>query len=276
MSETTCRCGRPTRDDAWLCDGCVDSLERALSDCAWLDEELDTTISRQRSAGQTGGARSAEKPLPFHEKAAEAKRTLHGLLASWVRFADEEGVRGKPNWYPQDNLVSMSRWLLHVTRGLAFHDIAPDAHDEITDAVRQCDRIVFWKRKQRTYLGTCAQTVRDEDGEVVNLSCGGEVYAEEGEPVGHCDECEQGVTVVVRQAELNRELHDRLFTAAELARVAVVLGLDVPRETVRRKVNHWREKKRIEQKGTADNGDPTFRYGDVRLMLYAEYARDTA
>lgn len=268
-----CRCGRPTRDQRFLCDHCRTELDRALGDCRWVDTEIDTTITRQRAIPPSGGGpASAETGLPWHERAARAKRTLHSLLVLWVRFCGEEEVRGVPGWQPTDRLPSLARWLLHCTDGLTLHDIAPDAHEEITDAVAECQRIVFYKRRGRTYLGPCGQTVTDDDGEVLALSCPGEVYAEEGHQVGHCDECGQGVTVVIRRGELERRLDDQLCTAAEIARLSTYLGLDVKRERVRQRVHYWARHGRILSHGRDDRGDPTYRYGEVRTMLYAEFA----
>lgn len=272
-----CRCGRETRGETFtVCEQCESDLEKALGDCAWLDDELETTITRQRGAGMTGGSPSAEHGLPWHDKAAEAQRKLHGLLVWWMRFCVEEHVRGLPTKDPADKIPSLSRWLLHAVHGLTLHELGSDAVDEITDAVAECRRIVFWKRASRIYLGTCGQTVADEDGEVITLSCEGEVYAEEGEPVGTCDLCGQGVTVVIRKEQIDKRLHDRLCTPAEIATYAVYLGLSAPREQVRKRVNYWHRHKRIEHKGDNQKGEPLFKYGDVRNMLYAEFGRNSA
>jgi hypothetical protein len=274
---STCTCGKPTRDNAVLCDDCTNALGRALGDVAWVVAELDTTITRQKAAAIGSGPRSSgSAPLPWHERAAEAKRDLHAILVAWVRFADEEHLAGRPTWWPQDRPASLARWLLHVVHALARHELAPDALDEVTDAVATAERIVFWKRKNRIYLGTCGQTVTDEDGEVLTLTCPGEVYAEEGDAVGTCDECGQGVTVVIRKSEIEQRLADRLCTAAEIATYAVHLGLEAPREKVRQRVHYWHRHKRLTPHGTSPAGDPTFRYGDVRGMLYAEFGRRDA
>lgn len=278
MSTTECRCGRPTKDDAYGCEGERNELDRALGDCAWLEEELETTITRQRGAGTTGGPRGTETPLPWHERASEARRALHSTLATWVRFCEEEQVRGIATWQATDTLTSMARWLLHATRGLMFHELGPDAVDEITDAVAECERIVFWKKRARVYLGKCEQVVKDpETDEVLTLSCEGDVYAEEDQPTGQCEECQQGVTVVIRKAEIDKMLDDRLCTAADLSRMAVFLGLDVPRESVRKKVLYWHRHKRIISRSTEPDTDaPMFRYGEVKALLYAEFGRMTA
>lgn len=272
MSE--CRCGKPTRDDAYVCDQCVTELDKALGDVPWLDEQLEVSITRQKAAALGSGARAATTPLPWHEKASEARRGLHALLVSWVLFCTEEQVRGRPSKDAEDDLPSLSAWLLNVTRGLALHDIGPEAVDEITDAVAECHRVVFWKRRNRVYLGKCEQVVKDEDDVVVTLSCEGDVYANEGDQVGECEQCGQGVTVVIRKADLDKRLDDRLCTAADLASMAVFLGLDVPRERVRKKVLYWHRHKRIQQRSTDVTTEaPMFRYGEVKALLYSEFGR---
>lgn len=270
-----CRCGKPARDDAWLCDGCEQRFTATLADLGALDEELSVTMTKQRAAATSGGAKSSDKGLPWHDKAAEARRALHGLLVSWVRLCEEEDVRGPEIDFPADTIPSLASWLATRVHGLALRDVGPEAMDEITDAAAECHRVIFWKRRSRTYLGTCGHVDTDPDEYgIANLEpCPGEVYAEEGEQVGECDLCGQGVTVVIRKAEIDRRLDDRLCTPAEIATYAVHLGLDVPREKVRQRVNYWHRHKRIEQKGSNDDGAPLFKYGDVRGMLYQEFAR---
>lgn len=269
--DNTCRaCRTPTRDAAYLCDTCRLALDIALGDTPWVSEELDITISRQKGVNLNGGgSRSAETPLPWHDRASEARRHLHGILVAWVRYCTDEHVRGTPTWTARDTLPSMSRWLLHCTHGLTLDEIGPDAYEEITKAVADAKRIIFWKKRSRVYLGPCDNTITTDDAP--DEDCAGEVYADEGTPVGNCDQCDHGVTVVIRQAELNAALDDRLCTASELARLAVILGLDVPREAVRKKVHYWHRHKRIAEHTTDANGHPMFRYGEVRTMLYTEF-----
>jgi len=263
-----CRCGRPTRDQAWICDDCSASFVATLHDLGPLDEEIAVTITRQRAAAATGGPRSADTSLPWHERAGDARRALHGLLVSWVRFCAEEDVRGPQIADPDDNIRSLAEWLATRVAGLALLDIGPEAIDEITDAAAECHRIVFWKRRNRVYLGPCGHEDEEQDE-----PCPGEVYADEGEPVGYCDLCGEGATVVVKRAALEADLDTRLYTAAEIARLSTFLGLDVPRDAVRKRVHYWHRHKLIQQKATSDDGHPMFRYGEVRGRLYAEFAR---
>jgi hypothetical protein len=274
-----CRCGKPNRDTRTVCDPCQNSLHRALGDVTWIDEEIDTTITRQRAAATTGGPASATTSLPWHERGAEARRHLHGILVSWVRLCSEEGVGNGPAQLPADRLPSLSRWLMWRLDGLAHHDAGYDAVEEITDAVAQCERIVFWKRRSRVYLGPCAYGDGLPAALAEAVGCPGDVYAEEGQPVGYCDDCERGVTVVVRQTELDRDLHARLLSAADIADWSVRMGLDAKREEVRKRVLYWHRHKRILAHGHEDRGEtkvPLFRYGDVRLLLAVEYGSDTA
>lgn len=267
----TCRCGKPTRDQRYVCDTCASRFEWALASVPFLDDELDTGMTRQKAAALNGGAPSAEKGLPWHDKAAEARRDLHAILVLWVRFATEEHVRGAPGQQPSDNLRSLSAWLMHAIDGLTLHDIGPEAVDEVTNAVAECRRIVFWKRKQQTYLGTCGIPLEDEDGELVGKDCPGEVYADPDADVGYCDDCKRGHTVVIRRGELEQKLDDRLCTPAEIARLSTYLGLDADRNVVRKRVHYWHWHKRITPSMHAENGDPMFRYGEVRALLYREF-----
>jgi len=269
-----CRCGKPTRDEAWLCDDCEERFTATLADLGALDEEITTTITRQRAAATSGGPRSTETSLPWHEAAGDARRALHGLLVSWVRLCDEEDVRGPEIAFPADNIPSLASWLATRVHGLALRDIGPEAMDEITDAAAECHRIIFWKRRNRVYLGPCGVTEQEVDGETIETEpCPGEVYAEEGKAVGACDLCGHEVTVVVKRDALEKDLDSRLYTAAEIARLSTYLGLDVPRDMVRKRVLYWHRHKLIEQRGIDDAGAPRFRYGEVRGRLYADFAK---
>ena len=265
---TDCRCGRPTRDQAFVCDTCWGHYTRALAEIPFIVDELTVSVARIHAAVIDGGAPSAEHPLPYNPKAADLLRHLHAQLGTWARFCHEEGLH--PGDLPPDNAKAISAWLLDCHR-LKLHDIAPEAVDEITDTVAEGRRIIFWKRRNRIYLGTCERSVVDPDTEETLVeACPGEVYANDGEDVGHCDECGQGVTVVVWRANLEDRLSGHLATAAEIARLSTYLGLPASRETVRRKVLYWARHKRI-QPHTREP-EPLYRYGDVRSLLYVEFA----
>ena len=264
MSE--CRCGKPTRDDAFVCETCMSELHQALGEVPFLDEQLDISNTRQRSTAGHGD--SGESGLPWDDAASVAKRALHATLATWVRFCDEDGIRHQSpsSGFPADNAKAMSRWLIWRIDGLGLHELGSDAFDEITNAAAEARRIVFRKPAPKVYLGTCTAIVNLEE-------CGHSVYAVKGGLEGHCTapDCRAAYDVRGSQERLEELLDSRLCTAAEIAHLSTYLGLHVSRERVRKQINLWHKRERVVSKGLAENGDPRFRYGDVRVLLAATY-----
>jgi hypothetical protein len=97
VAEATCRCGRPTRDAAYVCDDCSHALAAALGEVPWLETELEVTITRAKGVDYRtkGGTASSERPSPVVWSAADARAHLRAVLVSWVRFCHEESVRNQ-------------------------------------------------------------------------------------------------------------------------------------------------------------------------------------
>lgn len=267
MSETTCRCGQPTRDAAYVCETCADRLSRALGDVPALVDELEVTITKQRALPTEGGSAASETALPWHEKAADARRALHGLLAMWSRFCEEEHVRhSSPRVRPldehDDNLVALSRWLLWRVDGLTLHDIGPEAVEEITDAVAECHRIID-RRPDRWYAGPCTETTDDL------RECGADLYARRTVGEVRCRDCGAVYDVEKRRRWLLDEAEDRLADAATVARAVSWLGAE-PLNPGR--VRKWAERGRITAKGH-DGRRPLYRIGDAIDLLASDTTR---
>lgn len=264
---TECRCGKPTRDDAYVCDDCLDSLARALGEVPWLDDELEVTITKRkgidyrRVGGGKGGKR--EQPSPPEWTASNARTHLKGILVAWVKFCHEENVRNSSpsRTLPDDDLKAISRWLLWRVDGLALHDIGPEAVDEITSAVAHCHRLID-RPADRQYLGVCA-------------TCdGGRLYAPPGGSFARCNACGERVDAERLREGLLSELDDRLCTAAEIARLSTYLGLRAGRDVVRKRINQWHVRHRIASESLFED-EPAFRFGIVwRLLLQDEASRD--
>ena len=270
MTETTCRCGKPTRDDAYVCDTCADRLSIALGEIPWLDDELETTITRQKGATYDGSpSRGAETPSPVHWGASEARGHLRAVLVSWVRFCAEEGIRNASphQGVPDDDLPAISRWLMWRVDGLTFHDIGPEAVDEITDAVAKCHRIVD-RRPDRQYLGICSAE-NEETGE----PCTAELYARAGARVVSCPACEVEWDIDTRRKVLLDRAEDVLATAAEISRAVSWLGA-APLTSDR--VRQWAARERITVRGHDRQGRPLYRVGDAIDLLSGEARRGTA
>jgi ribosomal protein L37E len=263
------RCGRQTRDKAFTCEDCGDDLTRDLAENPWLTDQLDISITRQQSATVGTSSASVETGLPWHETASRAQRNLHATLKKWVRFCETEHIRNQAptDTKPADNMPAMSRWLLWRVDGLLLHEQGHHAVDDIVKASAEARRIVLWKPKQRVYLAVCEETVE-------GVRCQGDVYADEGEDYGKCEDCGKVHEVAKRRLDLNKRLDDHLCSAADIARMAVFLGLQAKRDTVRNKVNVWHKRGRILPHAAAENGDPMFRYGEVRGMLAAAFEKD--
>jgi hypothetical protein len=268
MSE--CKCGKPTRDGAYFCDNCGNELSKALADIKWLDEELETTVGRQQGIDyrRVGGGKGAKKttPQPVNWTAAGARSHLRTLLVSWVLFCNDEGIRNQSPHVglPADNLPAMGAYLLWRVDGLAWHDIGPDAVEELTDAVKQCHRLID-RPADRQFLGTCQQC--DE---------GGNLYAAPGGKIARCDVCDAKAEASVLRAALLAELDDRLCTAAEIAHLSTYLGLKANRDAVRKRVNQWAARGQIVRHPSITD-EVTFRFGEVYAKLAtSEYAKDGA
>lgn len=120
-----CACGRPVHNQDVICRHCSAELLKVLAETPWLVDELNTTITRQKAATTDGGSRSADTPLPWHERAADALATLHGLLVSWVRLCHEEHLRDAD--LPADDTKVLQRWQAHIKRQIADGELQPPA-----------------------------------------------------------------------------------------------------------------------------------------------------
>jgi hypothetical protein len=260
-----CRCGKPTRDDAYVCEDCCDELHRALGDVPWLDDQLEVTITGQKGVDYRkggGGKGAGELPSPVHWGASEARTHLNALLVSWVLFCDAESIRNQSHHVglPDDNLKALSGWLIWRIDGLALHDIGPEAVDEITSGVAHCRRLVD-RPADRQYLGDCEQQ-----------DCTGRMYSKPGSDFARCDACDTNVNAEAIRTTLLAKLDDRLCTAAEIARLSTYLGLKAGRDQVRNRINQWHSRKLITSESLFED-EPAFKFGTVYARLIsAEYA----
>lgn len=247
MSE--CRCGKPTKDDAYICDDDLDAFVKVLGEVTWVDEEIETTITKQRAAGGNDGAKSAgcsckddddkcqHALVPFHTKAAELRDALRHELALLVRFCDEEGVRSSDpsEGLPSDGIVHMSRWLLWRVDGLAFNDMAEQFIADVARAVRDCERIIDLP-PERSYAGPCPECSRD-------------LYHRPAATQVRCSGCGQKWDVAEvndwMRSRIEAHMADRLVTAHEGSTLLSRLGI----ETAQRTIDKWHERGLIAEAG---------------------------
>lgn len=256
-----CRCGRATRDEAYVCDGCLDGFSRALGEVPWADAELDLTLTGQRGVDyrRGGGARPSEARLPVNMGASEAQSHLRATLVAWVKFCAEEKVRHQSphTGLPADNMAAMSRWLMWRVDGLGLLDIGPEAVSEVTLAVERSKRVID-RPADKWYAGPCDATEE----------CVGELYATSKSGNIACPECGAGYDVAARREWLLEAAEDRLVNAADLARAVSWLGT-VPLTAHR--VRQWAVRERIFARGH-DGKSPLYRVGDA-IDLLAQSAK---
>lgn len=250
-----CRCGKPTRDAAYVCDDCLDSLGRALGDVTWLAGEMPTTIARQKGADYTGStSRGAETPSPVHWGASEAWGHLKALLVSWALFCDAEGVRSadtRPGM-PQDTHIALARWLLWRVDGLGLHDIGAEAVDEITSAVAHCHRLVD-RPPEKRYAGPC--------------TCGRDLYHRPGATEVTCGLCGEEHNVAAVYEAMRAKVMGRLVTAREGATLLSRFDLETKQGTI----DKWRERKIVVERGHNQDGHRLYLFDDL-LKLAARHA----
>lgn len=234
----TCTCDKPTRDNAEVCDDCLDDFAKVLGDVTWLDAELDTTIAKLHAAGDAGSP-SAEKPLPIHIEASNRRETLRHELVMLVRFCVEEGVRASdPSaGLPENTIVAMSRWLLWRVDGLAFNDMSAEFMASITAAVVACQRIIDLP-PERAYAGPCSECKKD-------------LYHRRGAAEVTCSECGSRFDVGELWAWMTSQVRDQLVTAQEGAALLCKFDLETAQDTIRK----WRDRGLVVERGHKPIGE---------------------
>lgn len=254
MSDQTCACGTPTRDNAYVCDGCLDKLTHALAETPWLDGELATTIGQQRGIDYRGlgGSPSSETPAPVNVAALEARRAYRHALVTAIRFCNEEHVRHQSanSRQPVDNLASMSRWLMWRVDGLAFNDMGGEFVAEVVDGFGRCRRMVD-SRPERRYAGPC--------------ECGRDLYHKPGAVTVKCRDCEREYDSAELYAWMKSQVMGRLVTAHEGSLLLCKFELETPK----RVIYGWEERGRISAHGCNPVGKRLFLIDDL-LALAAE------
>lgn len=240
-----CKCGTPTRDEAYCCDDCLGDLSIALGELPAIVEQLDITLQKARGVDYTalGGSPSSESPLPISYAAYEASTQLRQVLVMWVRFCVEEQIRHQSasTDLPADNLRAMSRWLMWRVDGLGLNDLGPDAVSEITRAVGRC-RVVIDRPEERQFDGPC--------------ECGRDLYSKPGSKTTKCKGCEREYGVDEMRAWMETELGGKLFTAREGSTLLGRMGLPTAQKTI----DKWHERGRLLDHGSNADAPPRLLY----------------
>ena len=129
-----------------------------------------------------------------------------------------------------------------------------------------------------SYMGDCSltyvtETVRGGRTYLPGDECGGPLYLKAGKGSMRCGQCGQETSVDVQRDHVQAEIEKRVLTQSEIRRALVVLGYEVPLDTVR----SWTRslKSRPARLVEAVEGEGLYRLADA-LTLAEDRARRVA
>lgn len=166
----TCPICHERSRDGLPCHDCWRKHRRRVEALPSLDQELETTITRQDQLGPAASevrSSSLFGPLPVNIDASYLRDHLRATLVSWVRAMCE----GHQHPYPADTVIAMCEYLAD-TRALRRHVAAPEMVDELRALHGQCMAAIDYPDERgRIKVGPCPE--HDDEGE----PCGGLTWA---------------------------------------------------------------------------------------------------
>lgn len=275
MTDTNCGgCAKPTKT-GFVCQGCLDKLETALTCMPWLFEELAIAISKQ-TRFVTEDAKVAASGVPalsFNPVATEARKRLADALGRWqANLAD---ALGQPVRFT--NALGDAGWLYFNLKRLRTYDQAGELFGEIIDA-RQAATEAIDRPPERSYLGECGMNLKDDE------VCSAILWGVDTEDIAKCKACgtEWGSELrlkQIREQALNG-MHDRIMTATQAAStiVACEIGTDTNIVRVTDRIRKWAEQprnpnkapmllKRTELRTAGGRLRPGYKLGDIITII---------
>lgn len=245
MSECKAQCGTDT--DMYLCAGCASTLRSDLGAVEWLLSELNVTYSRQHRFGALVGslARSAESPVPYHQRASDTALALRSELVTWFRL-----MRGDKRAVGDEE--GMAHWLGHHITMIRSHPSAGELAIGINQVVGTAHSVID-RPADTWYAGPC--------------ECGEDLNARSKQGSVSCSSCGQVYDIEARRSELLRAIEDQLVTTSELCRALTMLGRELSNEQVRK----WASRGKLTQRPPHPNDPkrrPRYRIGDVVDLLH--------
>lgn len=288
-------CDQPTRDGAYVCDGCLDELADALREllpaagdrvdpnptrltstgvawCPWprpaelvpgLWDDLISAVAGEQGVDYRTlsiGAPSDATGIALAERAAEIAKALTQALRALVivcRDARVEHTAPAGQRLKGRGLVpDMVEWLLWRVDGIALHPEAAARAQDVRDAVDDA-RWVIDRPSARQQLGDC-----------IFPDCDGWLSAAPGARFARCNREDHSFEAQPIRDRMLSKLDDRLCTAAEIARLSTYLGLRADRTQVANRIRQWAHRGVIAPHAkAAQDGEPRYRFADVYPLL---------
>lgn len=265
-------CKSEAPGDRFICQPCGDWLAHDLGDIPALVEQLEIDLSKQHGVQLGKGKPGTEtvdaedkkyagtltpKPIPYDLRASEALTDLKIVLVGWTRVLVED--RNQP--WPQDDPVSISRWLMCRVDLIRDHEAGDEAIREVRTAVKKARRTLDRKR-ELIYAGPCE--VKD---------CTEHLYARPKAKEVVCTACRSIHDVAERREWMMDAIRDMLTTPSEAVTLLTYFGLRHDRKQAANLISTWAKRKRLLPHGVNLKGHATFRFGEVMDMMFAEETR---
>jgi hypothetical protein len=256
-------CSSPTGDSGRLCRTHTDQLAAELATVPDIVDELQITRTRQDrvSAGKHGG-RSATKPLPWNEHAAQRAFELNATLNAWAldtsRLGEDE--RDLLAEHHHSDTAAVARWLARNLRTLRQHADAGQAFDELTNAIREARRAVD-RPQDYIPLGACGNLVED-----LEQPCPAIVYGHPDSRFATCRGCTARHRITDRIEWMLELLRVQLVTIPEAVGICYLAG----KRTTEDKLRLMAARARFLPVG-AKEGQPTYRMAEVFQALDERY-----
>ncbi|MFD5056798.1 hypothetical protein [Streptomyces tendae] len=151
--EAAGRAGRPAVAGSRLCASCHRRLLHELMRLPGLYEECGL-----RLGGESGPCREKTSggPLPgmpFNARAADARTSILGVLASWATLVVEErGLAG-----PRRSVGPLAQFLARHGDWLAAHGAAGEVSAEVARLVRRARGVIDPVPSRRVHIGDCVE-----------------------------------------------------------------------------------------------------------------------
>lgn len=245
---TSCSvCTATVQDNGHLCWNCTSQLVDCLETVESLREELENTAARLTVFGgdRPGHRKLVHAPLIIDPRASDHHRLLISTLLRWKTKAQSEtGVNGPRDfdWLPE--------YLVRNVKHLRMQSWAGEAYGQITEVISK-GWVIVDLPEARTLLGPCS-------------ACPTWIYGQEGAETVTCDSC--GATENVRALLMARtyESDELMLSASQLS-----AALSTKAETLTlSRIGNWKARGKIEVRGYGDKGEPLYRTGDARALLY--------
>ena len=240
-------CGAPTSDGIHMCPGCRDKLLDNLRRVESTVEAIWTAAARQNvgngSVGTSGHSAAGD---PSNSRAYDTGRTLNVILTGWVRALG----------HYQPHAVKAANLLILRIREVREADWAPVLHQELTEALMDCDRATD-RTAPRIFAGTCPTIENDQE-------CGTPVYTPEGKTDARCATCGSTWDVTDWRERAMAAAGPATATARELSRILSdpITAAMFPEN----KVAMWVRRKALRPIGYREDGRAVYQVRKVRRL----------